>query len=169
MARNIEDRISHARELLEAARAEFRNAQEARGGAAVTGQILTGSGNFADGVACFDDLAPGNYVFKETAPLPGYASVPDQPVTVVGGNTCASNPTVVNILNDPLSRITVLFESQAGAGVTGATINCARTLPSAGPLFPDTTDSDPTLFNDTNEVYSNLRLGTIVCTIVIDP
>ena len=77
----------------------------------------------ADGVACADNLLPGlEYEVTEIVPA-GYALANGienpQTVTVNAGATCGSGTSDnVYFQNDPLSELTISFNSLAGDGVT---------------------------------------------------
>jgi hypothetical protein len=64
-------------------------------------------------------------------------------------------------VNTPLSKITVTFESLAGAGVPVASIECP---PEAADPTPD-----PSVLDDTSEAFTDLVPDTYHCTVVIDP
>ena len=83
----------------------------------------------ADGEACFDGLAFGQYDVTETLPA-GYAA--DGPltkrVTVDNTATCLDDPfggETVSFSSTPLSSFTVSVDSQVDGGTT-STINCVN-------------------------------------------
>jgi uncharacterized surface anchored protein len=123
-----------------------------------------------NGIICIDHVLKGSYSVTESTVPANYNGDPDaETIDVTAAGTCAdrlaADPVVVDALfvNVPLSEIEVIFTSLAGAGVTGATIDCS---PTSGPVVPD---NDPLDFNDLDETYTDLPPGTYTCTIVIDP
>jgi hypothetical protein len=138
----------------------------------VKSQQSTGS----DGTACFSGLSFNDsshpYYVHESAVPTGYgistgSNGQDQTAVVSSNSTCSSSPVQVGVTDVPLSRITVLFHSLAGAGVTTATIECTGGLPGGD----DTTFSS--LPDDsTGRVLTNLVPNTnpgYTCTVKVDP
>jgi hypothetical protein len=120
----------------------------------------------ADGTVCVGNLALGtDYTVTETVPT-GYAAegLVTKNVTVTSG-TCAGTPNTVTFKNLPLTDLTVLVSPQI-AGGTNSKITCVE---GSTTLVPDPADGTPTLFDDTSETVKNLKPGTFVCTVVIDP
>jgi hypothetical protein len=112
----------------------------------------------ANGEICLSGLTSGSYTVTETDAPAGYSidGPASQDVTVSGGGTCDSGFASAPFTDTPLSKITVLFHSKAGAGVTTATINCG----SGEETLPD---------NSTGKVLDDLAPGTYSCTVVVDP
>jgi len=109
--------------------AQFSIRQGAADGTPISGSPFTTN---AGGTICVDGLAFGNYYVKETSAPTGYQidDTSSRLVTVDSNATCADNPFVgeeTAFTNTPLSTIGVTFTSQAGAGVTRASIVCAGT------------------------------------------
>ncbi len=121
-----------------------------------TFSVTTGS----DGTICQGNLLFGSYDVQETGAPAGY-HIDDNTVhsvTVGTTATCGSGSELSLPFSDtPLSKITVSFQSLAGAGVTTATIQCTGEA-SAAPL-PE----------GTPKVLNNLMPGTYTCTVVVDP
>ena len=121
-----------------------------------TFSVTTGS----DGTICKDGLLFGSYDVQETGAPTGY-HIDDNTVhteTVGTTATCGSgNELSLPFSDTPLSKITVSFQSLAGAGVTTATIQCTGEA-TAAPL-PE----------GTPKVLNNLMPGTYSCTVVVDP
>jgi hypothetical protein len=119
----------------------------------------------ADGTVCFGDLVLGqSYQVTELATLTGYAiDTTSKSATPTASATCSNTTNAAPLaFNDtPLSRITVLFESLAGAGVTAATIEC--TGDSAAAALPEGTPPSG------GKVLDTLIPGTYTCTVVVDP
>jgi hypothetical protein len=122
------------------------------------------------GIACADNLAFGAYSVRETAAPLGY-SIEDATTHIVNVDanaTCSSGSGQVSLAfsDTPLSQIEVKFTSLAGTGVTNASIVCAN----GGPLtaLSENGAADPA-FDDTDEVFTNLKPGTYTCTVVVDP
>jgi Prealbumin-like fold domain len=122
----------------------------------------------ADGIACFDDLAFGNYTIVETVPTdyaPGRDAngdpITEQDATVDNKAACADAPFVGEELtfdNVPLTDVTVSVDSLIPGG-TASTISCDD----------GTTGSTDAITGDGSATASDLEPGTLVCTIVIDP
>jgi hypothetical protein len=133
------------------------------------------------GLICLDNVRPGTYSIQETAAPANYnVANPDTQTNISHSvGTCATRGTSatadVTFENTPLSEIEIIFRSLAGAGVTASTIDCAGETPDDGGIEPG--DADDTgedgqnnpVFDDLDEVYTDLVPGTYNCTIVIDP
>jgi Prealbumin-like fold domain len=112
----------------------------------------------ANGEACFDNLAFGDYTVHEVTPA-GYHGEADKTVTVDNEASCSDVPYVgesVSFHNTPLTDITVSVNSQVDGG-TASTIDCGAGVVSTGPN------------GDGSTSRTDLEPGTYVCTIVIDP
>jgi hypothetical protein len=122
----------------------------------------------ASGELCVTAVPAGTYTVKEKSGASGYRIDPDtESVTVSLSSTCANLSRT--FVNDPLSKLTLDFDSLVPGG-TAASIDCvAGTDPTAVNLTPTTADSTPTAYDDDTEVYDNLLEGTYTCTIVVDP
>jgi Prealbumin-like fold domain len=128
-----------------------------------------------DGLICIDgvvDLGAGNSfsIVEKNSNNSAYRKDGDtETVAVSSASTCAERTTSDSpdalFVNTPLSKITVTFESLAGAGVTVASIECP---PEAADPTPDPTP-DPAVLDDTSEAFTDLVPGTYNCTVVIDP
>ena len=130
-----------------------------------TGAGIVATVTDASGLACIDGLVPGvNHTVTEIVPT-GYAaaSLNPQVVNVSGGATCASGtPDSADFINDPLSKITITFDSLAGPGITVATsVTC--TGPSA-----DGSEQGP-LSDGQSAMLTDLLEGVYTCVIVVDP
>ncbi|MCI0439814.1 MAG: hypothetical protein L0177_11890, partial [Chloroflexi bacterium] len=129
------------------------------------GQLLATVMTDANGLACVDGLVPGvEHTVTEIVPA-GYAagSTNPQSVVVSAGATCGlGTPDSVSFVNNPLSAITISFDSLAGPGVTEA-ISVTCTGPSA-----DGSEQGP-LADGQSVTLTDLLEGTYTCTIVIDP
>jgi hypothetical protein len=110
------------------------------------------------GKGCLGSLPFGDYTLKETsAGTPaGYQAAADTTATVSANGDCSSGFVNKDIVDIPLSNISVSFHSQA-AGATTATVQC--TGESSAANLPDGT---PKNLND-------LVPGTYACTVIIDP
>jgi hypothetical protein len=124
-----------------------------KNGSVVAGPLTTD----ASGHICFTGLSIGTtYQVAETAAPTGYsfdATAKDVTVSQASAD-CTVAPATVSFTDIPLSTIAVSFTSQAGPGVTTATIQC-------------TGESGFTSL--TSHTLSNLVPGTYSCTVVIDP
>jgi hypothetical protein len=109
----------------------------------------------ANGLICLNNVVPRTYVISESAAPAGYRKdrlprrSPPRASRVLGERrrfrmTRRADATFVNT---PLSKITVTFESLAGAGVPVASIECP---PEAADPTPDPTP-DPSVLDDTSE------------------
>ncbi len=90
----------------------------------VSGSALSGSG-----VVCIAGvpLVNGPYTIAETLAPTGYSfdATPKGPVIVTAGTDCGANPPAAQVFYDtPLSDLTLSFKSEAGTGVTVATVTC---------------------------------------------
>jgi Prealbumin-like fold domain len=128
-----------------------------KGGTLVTTSAVTN----ASGVTCVSGLLPGSdYTVHETAastPTGYQAAVNATSVTVTANTNCTNSPTLVSMVNVPLTTITVSTSSLAGGGVTASTVQCTPTAATGV-----TTSNTP-------QTTNNLVPGTYVCTVVIDP
>ena len=127
------------------------------------------------GLICIDDvvnLAGGSFSITETNSNNAAYKKDDstESVTVSAASSCTGRGTSDDpdalFENIPLSKITVTFESLAGAGVTKAKIACP---PEAADPTPDGT---PDAFDDTSESFTDLvptSPATYNCTVEIDP
>ena len=123
-----------------------------------------------NGAACVDGLLVGaTYTVTETAAPAGYdpSAVAAQDV-VAAAAECggAGTPAGVDFVNDPLSRITIEFESLAGPGVTIApSVVCtADNGFDSGELGALGDDGNPEAVSITD-----LKEGVYTCVIVVDP
>ncbi len=124
----------------------------------------------SSGTACAGGLVVGDtYTITETAAPAGYdpsAVAPQDAVAAAAECGGAGTPTGVAFSNDPLSEITIGFESLAGDGVTLATsVVCTG---------PDGFNSGElgTLGDDSNPetvAITNLVEGEYTCVIFVDP
>jgi hypothetical protein len=121
----------------------------------------------ANGHVCFDGadgvIVGSTYTVTESAAPANYAkdATSSKSVSITQPADCAGNignAAPVAFSNLPLSKITVQFASNAGPGVTTATIQCTGDA-SASPL----PEGAP------GRVLDNLVPGTYSCTVVIDP
>jgi hypothetical protein len=135
---------------------------------------VTGPGGFsqtlttgANGTACVDGLAFGDYTVTETAAPDGYNLDDDQghALTVNVNTTCAGNPQSVDtgaFLDTPLTDISANATSQAADG-TKSHITCTdannNVVGESAAGNTDPADASAT----------GLMPGTYTCTIVIDP
>jgi len=132
----------------------------------------------SDGTTCFGGLAKGSSVtVTENSAPTGYAIDDTDPgttgyqtsksVTVTNAGTCSGTTNNVTFTDTPYSSIEVKFNSTAGAGVTVASIVCAK---GASTIAADSENGggDPAL-DDTDETFSSLLPGTYTCTVVVDP
>ncbi len=127
------------------------------------------------GLICIDgvaNLGGGSYSITETNSNNAAYKKDDstETVTVSAASSCTARGTSDDpdalFENIPLSKITVTFESLAGAGVTKAKIACP---PEAADPTPDAT---PNAFDDTTESFTDLvptSPATYNCTVEIDP
>jgi Prealbumin-like fold domain len=127
------------------------------------------------GLICIDgvaNLGGGSYSITETNSNNAAYKKDDDTVSVSvsSASTCSGRGTSATpdalFENIPLSKITVTFESLAGAGVTKAKIACP---PEAADPTPDAT---PNAFDDTSESFTDLvptSPATYNCTVEIDP
>ena len=144
--------------------------------AGVTFEIKDGPGALVatvvtdgDGEACVDGLTVGaSYTITETLAPTGYDPTSAAAQIVVAaaaegcGETDAGTPAPANFVNDPLSEIVITFYSLAGDGVTLVT-NVYCIGPSA-----DGSEQGP-LDDGENATFTDLKEGTYICTIIIDP
>ena len=127
------------------------------------------------GLICIDDVAnlggPSYSIIETNSNNSAYKKDDStESVTVSAASSCADRGTSDDpdalFENIPLSKITVTFESLAGAGVTKAKIACP---PEAADPTPDGT---PNAFDDTSESFTDLvptSPATYNCTVEIDP
>lgn len=135
----------------------------------------------ADGEACVDGLLVGDgpYTVEEVVPA-GYADVAASgPQTIIGDTTCQDDPVgaaSLDVVNTPLSKITVTFESLAEGENGDATV--ARIVcydEDGNELTAVTEDVTPALFDDLSEAFTDLPPNTdpsvdyYDCRIFIDP
>jgi hypothetical protein len=118
----------------------------------------------ANGVACVDGLAFGDYDVTETEVPTGYAASGDltKSVTVDNKATCDGDPyegETVSFVNTPLTDVTVSVDSQIDGG-TSSTILCDD---------PDATAGSTDATGDGSATAADLAPGTYSCTVVIDP
>lgn len=130
---------------------------------------LSGSGASTVATTCFSGLlfntAASQYYVHESTPPSGYSGGANQTAVISTASTCASSPIPKSFSNDPLSKITVSFESLGAGNPTSATIQCSGT-----PDLPGGDDSSPSnLPEGTPRELNNLPEGTYVCTVVVDP
>ena len=124
----------------------------------------------AAGLACVDGLIVGDtYTVTETVAPAGYdpTAVAAQNITATAAECDgAGTPAPANFSNDPLSKITIEFESLAGDGVTLATsvVCTADNGFNSGELGTLGDGSNPESVS-----ISNLEEGTYTCVIVVDP
>ena len=135
----------------------------------------------AAGTACIDGLIVGDaYTITETDAPTGYdpTSVAPQTITAAAAECDgAGTPAPANFSNDPLSKLTIEFESLAGIGVTVAT-----SVVCSGDYYVEdqVNDFSLELLDDTNLLLgddvnpesvsmTDLPAGTYTCVIVIDP
>jgi uncharacterized surface anchored protein len=114
----------------------------------------------ANGHVCFSGLTIGTtYTVTETTAPTGYAiDTSSKNVTVTQASSdCTVAPATVSFSDTPLSAISVSFTSEAGAGVTSATIKC--TNESGFVALPEGTPHS----------LQHLPPGTYSCTVVVDP
>ena len=117
----------------------------------------------ANGKACLDGLAFGDYEVTETVPA-GYLGEDPKTVTVDNAATCDADPyagETVAFDNTPLTDLTVSVDSQVDGG-TASTITC--TPPGAPDGFAETDE-----FGDGSLSLTDLEPGTYDCEVVIDP
>jgi len=141
----------------------------------IKGQVLAGAvfsiagqskTTGADGTACVDHLAFGNYDVQETAAPSGYSrddtSVHSIPVNT--NQTCAdiSAAQALAFNDTPLTDITATAHSQAVGG-TQSSISCVDESNADVGNSPRPLDPDPAA------AATGLAPGTYVCTIVVDP
>lgn len=150
---------------------------EVKSGSTVVGTVVTAG---TAGQACLDSTnatlpaylqvkspATSLTVVETIAPAGWAKDATSQTVSITRKADCtAGSPNAPNapanaFVNDPLSKITVLFESKAGPGVTQATIQCTGEASPAN--LPEGTP--PT----GGKVLDNLIPGTYACTVVVDP
>jgi hypothetical protein len=111
----------------------------------------------AQGVACLDGLAFGDYTVTEQVPAGYVSDDAEKGVTVNATSTCGDgNEATVSFHNTPLTNLTVSVDSQVNGG-TASTIDCV--VASGG--------TDPN--GDGSVSATDLQPGTYTCTIVIDP
>jgi hypothetical protein len=117
-----------------------------------TGKTCTTTGN---GTCSITNVLPaGNYCVVES-PRTGYSIAAPQCFFLTLGQTKG-----LTFTNDPLSKVTITFNSLAGSGVTRANpVTCT------GPNTNVTT----TLNDSGSLILDNKKIGTYTCTIVIDP
>ena len=118
----------------------------------------------ADGTACVDHLAFGNYNVSETAAPPGYSrdDTTVHSVNVGANTTCASAPVALSFNDTPLTNIAASAHSQAVGG-TQSSISCVDGNGADVGNSPRPNDPDPAF------AATDLAPGTYVCTIVVDP
>jgi hypothetical protein len=122
-------------------------------GNAIGSQQMT----LADGTACFSNLPIGTYSLHEVSAPPGYDTADDVTgLQISSASTCSSNPVTAPVVDTPLSRIEVIFTSEAGPGVTTGDISCTGLTADNG----STTD---------DKTFSDLPPGTYNCSVVVDP
>jgi hypothetical protein len=126
----------------------------------IAGQAVTTDAN---GQACVDGLAFGDYDVTETTVPDHYVGDPDGPtksVTVDNKADCDDDPYVgetVGFTNTPLTNITMSVDSQIDGG-TASTIQC---------VDEDAVDTGAN--GDGSQTVNDLEPGTYTCTVVIDP
>ena len=134
----------------------------------ITGGDLPAGGTtvmtVADGTACLDGLAFGDYTVTETVPA-GYSASPTSDTVTVSavsdcgdGNEAAADP----FHNTPLTDLTVSVDSQVDGG-TASTIDCVASDASV----VINADTDPN--GDGSGTATGLLPDTYTCTVVIDP
>jgi hypothetical protein len=114
----------------------------------------------ANGIACFDGLAFGDYTVHETTPA-GYVGEADKTVTVNTSASCSDatyTGNTVSFHNTPLTDITVSVNSQVDGG-TSSTITCD------GGIGTGSTGAN----GDGSLTGTDLEPGTYTCTVVVDP
>ncbi|HTF40066.1 MAG TPA: SpaA isopeptide-forming pilin-related protein [Propionibacteriaceae bacterium] len=113
----------------------------------------------ANGEACFDGLAFGDYTVHETVPAGYHVDANDKSVTVDNAASCSDatyTGETVSFQNMPLTNLTVSVDSQVDGG-TSSTIDCVVASGSTGAN------------GDGSVTASDLEPGTYTCTVVIDP
>jgi hypothetical protein len=135
--------------------------------------VATGT-TAADGTLCFGGLTVGDsYRLEETSAPAGYTADAVETGVVAAAAECSGEgtPTGVSISNDPLSKLTITFESLAGDRVTVVdAVSCVglEGSYSSGPLLGEGEVLDNKLTS--NSVFiTDLLEGQYVCTINIDP
>jgi uncharacterized surface anchored protein len=103
-----------------------------------------------------DILPPGDYCAVETTTPQGYDGADPQCITVE-----LSQIQTLIFSNDPLSALTITFESLAGDGVTVVTSVVCNGPDIEGELGP--------LNDGDSHTLTSLKEGTYSCTIVVDP
>ena len=119
-----------------------------------TDQTTATDGDYA--TACFDNLPLGTYTVKESAAPTGYKKAASVNKTITASGSCSSGYVKVDVTDIPLSKIEVIFTSEAGAGVTVGEISCTG-------LVPDGTSTT------SDKTYSDLVPNTYSCSVVVDP
>jgi hypothetical protein len=120
------------------------------------GNVVGGGTTDANGHVCVGGLTLGvTYTVTETAAPTGYAiDTASKDVSVDHTSSCTTGtPNAVSFTDTPLSSITVSFLSEAGPGVTSATVQCTG---------EDGTSLPP-------HTIQHLPPGTYTCTVVVDP
>jgi hypothetical protein len=120
------------------------------------GNVVGGGTTDANGHVCVDGLTLGvTYTVTETAAPTGYAiDTASKNVSVDHTSSCTTGtPNAVSFSDTPLSSITVSFLSEAGPGVTSATVQCTG---ESGTSLPPHT-------------IQHLPPGTYTCEVVVDP
>lgn len=140
-----------------------------QGGAGIGGSPFTTDDN---GVVCVDNLGFGSYSVKEESAPPGYQINDTTTHTVTVDNNAACSDAsfageALSFSDTPLSEIEVKFTSLAGAGVTKASMVCAKGATTVD-AKSENGNADPA-FDDTDETFTNLDPGTYTCTVVVDP
>jgi prealbumin domain-containing protein len=128
----------------------------------IAGQSVTTG---ADGTACVDHLAFGNYNVQETAAPPGY-SIDDSSVHVVAvsvNQDCSgiSAAQALQFNDTPLTDITATAHSEAPGG-TSSDITCVDASNTGVGNSPQSGENPAVAAN-------GLAPGTYTCTIVVDP
>ena len=124
--------------------------------------------NGTEASTCFSGLAPDSYYVHESSVPANYAAASDQTATVTGTSTCSNN--TVTVEDTPLSKIEVIFTSQAGSGVTTSQIVCKQgTTTVAADTENGSADSTTPVRDDTDETFSGVGPAVYTCTVDIDP
>jgi hypothetical protein len=116
----------------------------------------------ANGVACLDGLAFGDYVVTEDVPTGYVSDDAEKPVTVSANSDCGDgNEAAVSFHNTPLTNVTVTVDSQVDGG-TASTIDC-------GPAGSTATGPSGDGSLDVDDLEPTAPDATVVCTITVDP
>jgi uncharacterized surface anchored protein len=136
---------------------------------ATVATVTTGPAGGANGIACVAGLPLGTYTWTETKAPANYSLDDPSPhtVNVDHPTDCSNSPVVATFFDTPLSQVEVKFTSLAGTTVTKAAIVCSNASGTVAAVSEN--GQADNAFDDTDEVFTNLKPGLLTCTVNIDP